>query len=164
MDQDLFLQIKLWFDTIEKNAEDRYKYIQDNFNLIRKQQDDSKNERRGIQETIQAMILGGQERYLVCPTTKKVNEIEKRVEDNKDEYLIESLNSRFYSKNPNIFIGAVTVSVFLLFCSVFGGYLVITSKQKNIEEKVTNIEQLQKKETIETNSMYKREIKSINKK
>jgi len=156
--------IKLLFEPLVTKSTLEYGYIKEHLTAIRLQQEDSKQERKEIHSTIHQLIMRDNERCLNCFNSKQIEELSKKVDKNKDEYEEESLNSRFYSKNPNIFIGAVAASVFLLFCTFFGGYYAISNKQNSIEGKVTNIEKLQKKESQETDSMYKDEIKSINKK
>ena len=164
MEPELFQQITFLFNTIEKNAEDRYQYIQDNFLAIRKQQEGSKQERKEIQKAIQQFKIRELTHAQNCPFNDKLDKLETKVDLNKKQYDDESLTSRFYSKNPNIFIGAVAIGVFLLFVSVIGGYYTLRVGQQETSDKVTNIENMQKKEAKQTDAVYKKEIDSINQK
>jgi len=161
MDQDLLKHVDQLFHFIEKNAEDRFAFIQDNIVLIRKQQEESKEERKQINDKLYQIMSRETDRCKDCTTTKQVLGLTEKIQKDKKELDDDLVDYRYKKRNPKVVIQSLAVSVILVMASLFVVYLMI--HQYVTQELNEAKQEVQKKVNIQKEAIYQEEIKSINK-
>lgn len=88
-------------------------------------------------KTVNDMQIGHAKHYFSCPNTKDYAALKTALDEMKEDMAEQLVETNFFRKHPNLFIGTIVVSVLVLLFA----YSSLVSKQENIKYPLQSTQQ-----------------------
>lgn len=164
MDEVTYQMIRNMLVDAEKASVERHNNLTTEIRTIREQQVRSEDDRKEINRRIQILINSNAIHYKECPISQQVKDVLKVVEEHKKEVDSILLDSKFYTKNPNVFWQTVALRGLILLGTITGILFTIQQfKIQNTKEKVETVEKVTEEVVKKTDVLFEKEVNSINK-